>query len=98
MKMFLIVHRKTIRITMSTDFFKLNISTIETCEKKEILLAPPVFELPLGDVPRDKYPLVVLLYNPEAIRDDVAMTTELCHQVVSDTEVTTHNSAFISCH
>ncbi|KAK2191921.1 hypothetical protein NP493_42g03011 [Ridgeia piscesae] len=60
----------------------LQILTIETCEKKEILLAPPVFELPLGDVPRDKYPLVVLLYNPEAIRDDVAMTTELCHQVV----------------
>ena len=92
------MHHKTIRITVSTDFLKFHISTIEKCEKKEILLAPPVFELPLGDVPRDKYPLVVLLYNPEAIRDDVAMTTELFNQLVSNTEVTAHNSAFITCH
>lgn len=58
------------------------ILTIGRCEKKEIMLSPPVFQLPLGDAPRDKYPLVVILYNPEAVKDDFAMTTELAHQVV----------------
>ena len=51
-------------------------------------LSPPVQQLPLGDVPREKYPLVVLLYNPEAIKEHVAMTTELAHQVVSNIIVT----------
>lgn len=58
------------------------ILTIDTCERREMTLSPPVQQLPLGDVPREKYPLVVLLYNPEAIKEHVAMTTELAHQVV----------------
>ena len=56
---------------------------METCEKREIALSPPVSDLPLGDVPRAKYPLVVLLYNPEALKYDIAMTTDLAHQIVS---------------
>ena len=62
---------------------------METCEKKEIAISPSVSNLPLGDVPRAKYPLVVLLYNPEALNYRAAMTTELAHQIVSTVKLIT---------